>query len=386
MVQGAEPFRPISPKRQSGSGSSLEGKQSDFSALQQLPIREKTDGSILENRGPGIHRIYSTPPMDYEKIKHLPALEFGNLSDLKAVLKVPEGLSLPRLIKVKGTLFPAGLLSSGWWQRHAPDEKSNLPNFHWLSDVQKWHFVGFNEWVPSWDWCWNAENLEKTAAAFSGQVSDGDQKKFPKEFVAQMGNGNGDEADSLPVCMDWDHAAYLAREGWEAWGGMTAVIECVLARRSNFEGFHEKGTIKDAGESLNFCLWIPSRINQKSTYNIEKLDDETQMYSGYLWKLLTPDCWYKSETKLGPLRVFFIWVHTDFSKPCAVEFSKKVLEAKEELLRVHIENEIEGLKVEKPVKLKLLAKSSSILEGQQVWDKEDLSNVISGRNVRKKEI
>ena len=105
----------------------------------------------------------------------------GTINDLREQLKKVKGLmKRPLLIRVRGTLFPAALLTEGWWERK---QKTSGPlNIEWKNPLQQWLFRGFDLWAPSWDICWGAADPKQ------------ETKRY---YIAQL--TEGDEADSLPV-------------------------------------------------------------------------------------------------------------------------------------------------------------------------------------------
>jgi hypothetical protein len=66
-------------------------------------------------------------------------------------MAAPLKLRRPIDIKVRGTLFPCALLSSGWWERR---KESKVRRLQWRDGLQEWLFHGFDLWGPSWDFTW----------------------------------------------------------------------------------------------------------------------------------------------------------------------------------------------------------------------------------------
>lgn len=64
-------------------------------------------------------------------------------------------LEAPVSVRVRGTLFPSGLLASGWWEKN---REVNEKNLKWSDELQEWLFAGFDLWGPSWDFCWNLDD------------------------------------------------------------------------------------------------------------------------------------------------------------------------------------------------------------------------------------
>src|SRR4029077_2425176 len=82
----------------------------------------------------------------------------GTIRDLREQLKKGDALAKPVLIKVRGTLFPAALLTEGWWERRQQGAASLA--IEWKNPLQRWLFKGFDLWAPSWDICWGVNDAK----------------------------------------------------------------------------------------------------------------------------------------------------------------------------------------------------------------------------------
>jgi hypothetical protein len=303
----------------------------------------------LVARGPETHRIYNGQPQGAT------AEVFGGatIDELREWLNArelarPAGQTKqppfpkPFTVSLTGALFPCGLLTPGWWQRRLARDHAHEPV--WKSDVQRWHYIGFNEWAPSWDFSWHLDDWDRSSR---GQAT----------FYAQF--GDGDEGDSLPVRLGVEDARKV-RDELDNWGGMFARVTGLLGYRTQFPDY-DRQLVKDPGGWLNYCLWIDEdKTGKMPRPGVERLSGRPGVYSGYMWKCLAPARWVE-ERALGPEDVFFAWVHTDFSRPDAVAFSRDELEAKVRQLERHVLARIgEG-------NFRLLAKSSHLLDGVPLW-------------------
>src|SRR5207249_2008344 len=140
-----------------------------------------------------------------------------NVADLRVKLVVEhKQLERPLPIRVRGTLFPCALLSSGWWDKQS---ERKFKDFEWRGGgLQKWLFNGFDLWGPSWDVSWDFLK--------SGQ---GLQSRY---CIAQL--GEGDEANSIPVLVPVSKAPRLQDVFNSKWGGSEAEVQGVLGHRKHF--------------------------------------------------------------------------------------------------------------------------------------------------------
>lgn len=157
----------------------------------------------------------------------------GTIKDLRERLAEVGQLNEPLDIKVRGTLFPAALLTAGWWERSRAVKSLAIP---WKNPLQAWLFKGFDLWAPSWDVCW-------------GAVDPKDQSK--EYYIAQL--TEGDEADSLPVIVGRERAVRLSHEFSESWGGFEATIVGRLGHRYQFE---QKLPSNEKRSALDFYISV----------------------------------------------------------------------------------------------------------------------------------
>ncbi len=259
----------------------------------------------------------------------------GTVNNLREQLKkVTEGMKKPLLIRVRGTLFPAALLTAGWWERK---QKTSGPNVEWKNPLQQWLFRGFDLWAPSWDLCWGAA------------VSKREGQRY---YIAQL--TEGDEADSLPVVIGSEHARRLSDEFRDSWGGFEVVIVGALGHRYQFEKKLPKNLLRDP---LDYYICID---DNNPRHRIIRLTAKTDLYSGYLWKLLAPEEWVRGEQVVGLGQVYFVWEHTNFAAKEAVSYNLESLAHKEDLIA----------KQHPGSNLVLLQKSHAIVPGRPEWSIE----------------
>jgi hypothetical protein len=265
-----------------------------------------------------------------------------HISDLRLKLLNSPHLDRPAMITVRGTLFPCALLSSGWWERHG---KAQQVRIRWRDDLQEWLFNGFDLWAPSWDFSW-AQN-----------PGGGSSRPF---CIAQL--GGGDEADSIPVVIPREKARKLQARLQEGWGGVEANVTGLLGHRRQF--CTECHGLELFGGLLDFCLWLN---DDDKFHKISLLGEETELYSGYLWKCLAPADWLKTGRHLNLNQVYFVWEHTNFAKRDAVAYNLESLEHKERYLR------------DRRGDLVLVQKSSPLVPGQPEWTHEEIYNLLTGK-------
>ena len=118
------------------------------------------------------------------------------------------------------------------------------------------------------------------------------------------------------------------------------------------------------GGLLDFCVWL----NEDDRHHlISPLDEETGIYSGYLWKCVIPAAWLTSSHDLHLNQVYFIWEHTNFAKRDAVAYNLDSLAHKEEYLRARHGD------------LVLIQKSSPLVPGEPEWSHEQIYNLLAGK-------
>jgi len=198
----------------------------------------------------------------------------------KKLLKMSR-LKEPAQMTVRGTLYPCALLSPGWWDRQ---EKSKKIKPLWSEPLQKWLFQGFDLWGPSWDFCWDF---------------DENHDHLNPYFISQL--GDGDESDSIPILIPHDKAEKLREEFREGWGGVEAEVTGLLGHRDQFSKV--PGGLGRVGGLLDYCIWL--KTDEKG-HKIALLCDETELYSGYLWKCVAPAKWLEEKSALDLNQVYFI--------------------------------------------------------------------------------
>jgi len=269
-----------------------------------------------------------------------------DVSDLRTKLLRSRGIKNPILVTVRGTLYPCALLSPGWWDRQ-DEYRECSPK--WNDSLQKWLFNGFDLWGPSWDFSWELERDRK-------------DKKEPY-YIAQL--GGGDEADSLPVMVPLEKADKLRGEFLSGWGGLEVKVTGLLGHRRQFSQTPLKVDL--VGGLLDYCIWLREGDHR---HKISLLVDETEMYSGYLWKCVAPRKWLDVKKALSLNDVYFIWEHTNFADKEAVKYNLDSL--------VHKERYITKMHGD----LVLLQKASPLVPGQPEWSAQRFYDVLMGKKTR----
>ncbi|MBI3804967.1 MAG: hypothetical protein HY282_14525 [Nitrospirae bacterium] len=262
------------------------------------------------------------------------------ISTLRKKLLHIEALKDPSFITVRGTLYPCALLSSGWWERESRAISSEL---EWKDRLQKWLFIGFDLWGPSWDFSWDFDT--QTGGSRS-------------HFIAQI--GEGDEANSLPVIIPCEKAKKLREKFKEGWGGVEVNVRGLLGHRHQFA--KEPGPLGLVGGLLDYCLWLNEEDKE---HKITLLADKTEIYSGYLWKCMVPKKWFEANKSLCLSDVYFLWEHTNFTEKDAIRYNLDSLARKEEYVR-----SLQG-------ELILLQKSSSLVPGEPLWSTEEFYGLLT---------
>jgi hypothetical protein len=266
-----------------------------------------------------------------------------NVDELRRKLLQVKTIPDPVCVTVRGTLFPCALLTAGWWDRHETSARATLK---WHDNIQKWLFTGFDLWGPSWDFTWDAGH------------------DTPNSYViAQL--GYGDEADSLPVLIPRKDVCGLTAFFQENWGGGEVEVTGLLGHRSQFVKAHYG--VELVGGLLDYCLWIDEDNRQ---HGISALNYETEIYSGYLWKCVTPRAWTDLGKTLTLDKVYFIWEHTNFCSQEAIKYNLESLNHKEEYIsRMHGD-------------LILLQKSSQLVPGDPLWSTGEFYDVFLQKKKR----
>jgi hypothetical protein len=310
----------------------------ELAALVSVAISQATDaGRYLISRGvePFIrYRYRPEEPWDmtFQGIEDINSLRFK-------LLTRKEPLENPILITISGTLFPCGLLASGWWER-CPDKK--IPKMDWKNDIQEWLFYGFDLWAPSWDFSWELDNSQPDS-----------QRPY---FITQL--GSGDEADSLPVIIPQNKASHLRWKFQETWGGLEVEIRGLLGHRDQFKT-HFKEIVLFGG-LLDYCLWLS---DEDKNHEIIVKARRTDIYSGYLWKCLVPRKWIKEPERVGLDQVFFVWEHTNFVKKDAIKYNLDGLLHKEKYIKRSFGE------------LALIQKSSWLVPGRPEWTPQQVYEI-----------
>lgn len=257
------------------------------------------------SRGPAAHRAFTARPAEPWD----PTISGSEtVENLRAKL-VQEAVQLARPIpiKVQGTLFPCALLSSGWWERR---KESKIRQLKWRDGLQQWLFHGFDLWGPSWDFTWDVEHWAES-------------KKRPY-FIAQL--GDGDEANSIPVLLPAAKALRLQEAFNESWGGIEAEVSGVLGHRKHFAKYVDPGALELFGGLLDYCLWLD---DNKKTHVVAPKLEQTQLYSGYLWKCVAPaEVLKRGMPCLND--VYFIWEHVNFADRDALAYSLEAMQHKQQ--------------------------------------------------------
>jgi len=303
------------------------------------PTRDSETGRYFIARGVDPYRPFTRRP---DEPWDLTIRGTEHISDLRLKLLNSPHLDRPALITVRGTLFPCALLSSGWWERHG---KAQHVRPKWRDDLQEWLFNGFDLWAPSWDFTWVQSHTGDAGRPFC---------------IAQL--GGGDEADSIPVVIPREKAWKLQEHLQKGWGGVEANVTGLLGHRGQFRAdCHE---LELFGGLLDFCLWLNE---DDARHRISMLRDETDLYSGYLWRCLAPTEWLKSSRHLDLNQVYFVWEHTNFARAEAVAYNLESLEHKERYLR------------ERRGDLVLVQKSSPLVPGEPEWTHEEIYNLLTDK-------
>jgi hypothetical protein len=275
--------------------------------------------------------------LDFRGKEHISTLR-------RKLLRIKE-LKHPKLITVRGTLFPCALLSPGWWER---DDKTKSSEPEWHNGLQKWLFYGFDLWGPSWDFSWSLKGSGTTQ-----------EQPF---FIAQL--GDGDEANSLPVVIPFEKAQRLRQMFAEGWGGLEVTIVGLLGHRRQFPK-RGPANLDLVGGLLDYCIWLDEDTGD---HRISIMRDKTDIYSGYLWKCVTPKTWFEQKPCLCIDDVYFLWEHTNFANRDAVKYNLDSLTRKEEYIQsMHGD-------------LVLLQKSSGAVEGTPSWSTERFYDLLAGKN------
>ncbi len=269
-----------------------------------------------------------------------------DVSNLRTKLLRTKMFKKPVGVTVRGTLYPCALLSPGWWERQ---DRARTCEPKWNDNLQKWLFYGFDLWGPSWDFSWD---LDATM-----------RQNTEPYYIAQL--GSGDEADSLPVIVPQEKAGRLREEFLSGWGGLEVKVSGLLGHRRHF--IKPPSRLDLVGGLLDYCIWLEEG-NQ--THKIALMVDETEIYSGYLWKCMAPRKRLSEKRSLYLNDVYFIWEHTNFADKEAVKYNFDSLEHKEKYIAKMYGD------------LVLLQKSSSLVSGRPEWSAQQFYDVLLGKRTR----
>jgi hypothetical protein len=294
----------------------------------------------MVSRGPAAHEAFTTRPGEpWDKTIR------GNetIENLRAkLLAAPLKLKRPIDIKVRGTLFPCALLSSGWWERRKEDKVRRL---QWRDGLQEWLFHGFDLWGPSWDFTWG-----------------GDGSQARPYCIAQL--GDGDEANSIPVLLPAVKAQRLTERLGGTWGGVEAEVSGVLGHRRHFEQHVDPKMLELFGGLLDYCLWLDQ---DAKSHVISIRPERTEIYSGYLWKCVAPKALVVDAAPCLS-DVYFLWEHTNFASKDALAYGLESLDRKEEQVR------------RRYGELLLVQKSSSFVPGKPILGMDAVYDMLLGKS------
>ncbi len=314
---------------------------------QHLRRRSRANGlnlyPYMVARGPAAHRAFTGQP---DGPWDSTILGSETIDDLRTkLLHNPVQLAKPVQIRVKGTLFPCALLSSGWWEKR--NKNAKVQHMKWRDGLQEWLFTGFDQWGPSWDFTWDFDNWAKSIQH--------------RHFIAQL--GDGDEANSIPVLLPPSKAHRLQDVFRSSWGGIEAEVSGVLGHRKHFAKYVDEGALELFGGLLDYCLWL-DEDNKK--HSIAPSMARTPSYSGYLWKCVAP------KEHLGGHApclndVYFIWEHVNFASHDAIAYCLESMQQKENYLRRMYGD------------LMLVQKSSALVEGTPALAAESIYCMLLGK-------
>jgi hypothetical protein len=293
-------------------------------------------------RGPAAHRAFTGQP-DGPWDSTIRGSE--TIEDLRTkLLRTPLQLPKPVEIKVRGTLFPCALLSSGWWEKQ---KSATVQHLKWRDGLQEWLFTGFDQWGPSWDFTWDFDNWEKSRAH--------------RHFIAQL--GDGDEANSIPVLLPPSKAKKLEDVFKSKLGGTQAEVRGVLGHRKHFAKYVDEEALALFGGLLDYCLWVDEH-NAKHAISVSV--EHTESYSGYLWKCVAPKALLAAATPCLN-DVYFIWEHVNFASSDAIAYCLESMRHKEEYIRRQYGD------------LMLVQKSSSLVDGTPALAAESIYGMLLGK-------
>ena len=354
MVEESRPSRSSSRTRGSGAAATSRGVaagESGYAAGRDIKITINTPGPLEAKRLLDAERFIAfkgvAPYRDWMGEPEQPwdtsFLGKEHISSLRRKLLRIKNLDQPRLVTVQGTIYPCALLSPAWWERG--DESEHEAEPEWEDGLQKWLFYGFDLWGPSWDFSWDFDTPGQTA-----------QRPF---FIAQL--GDGDEANSLPVIIPLEKARKLRDKLLGGWGGLEVRVLGLLGHRHQFP---KKGPARLdlVGGLLDYCIWLDETNRD---HMISALANKTSIYSGYLWKCVSPRVWVEQSPAVCINQVYFIWEHTNFASREAVSYNLDSLSKKEDYLR------------QRHGEMILLQKSSALVPGTPAWSSDRFYDLLT---------
>jgi len=285
-------------------------------------------GTVAGCLGGGIRYLRKFVPekFPWPGKRGLETITVDNIETFRKKLCRVKPYEKPQRITAEGTFFRSVLISSGGWER---DHEASLPDFKLKTGLQTWLYRGFEEWAPSWDF----------------NPAENDPMPY---FLGQI--GTRDEANSLPVIIPGEKGKRVREEM-----GTDVVLQSTLTgllyHRSNLPA-HLSTKLSRYGKAFDYCILLDEEDKEHRISNA--LGETKRQYSGYLWQCWGPDPkQWLSEMKTPRLdEVYFLWEHTDLTKPDALEYNLDSLYHKAEYL------------LKKNPGLVLLQKSSSVVEGK----------------------
>lgn len=223
------------------------------------------------------------------------------ISSLRKKLSKIKILKDPEIITVRGTFFPGLLLTSGWWER---DQETKAPKHVWKNSLQEWLFRGFEQWGPSWDFSPLPMNEEN--AGLFGQL------------------GTGDEVNSIPVIVFGEKAKNIRLNLLGDCHVFEAKVTGLLCHRTHLEEMHLP-VPEQWGRAFDYCLVLYA---DEKRHSLLRCSEKTESYSGYLWECWGPKDLSGKKNSWSLDDVYFIWEHTELSRPDTIEYSLDGLEKK----------------------------------------------------------
>ena len=175
--------------------------------------------------------------------------------------------------------------------------------------------------------------------------------------------GDGDEANSIPVLLPPSKAKRLQDVFKSRWGGTQAEISGVLGHRKHFAKYVDAEALALFGGLLDYCLWL-DEDNKKHVVSVSV--ENTESYSGYLWKCVAPKTLLRSSSACLN-DVYFIWEHVNFANRDAISYCLEAMRHKEDYIRRQYGDLI------------LVQKFSSLVEGTPALAAESVYGMLLGK-------